>query len=63
MSNKVVLCIMDGFGIREEKYGNAIKSARTPNLDYLIEKYSDDGIHLNHNGFVVWSAILKPMLI
>ena len=39
MSNKVVLCIMDGFGIREEKYGNAIKSARTPNLDYLMKEY------------------------
>ena len=31
--------------------------------DLLIEEYSDDGIHLNHNGFVVWSNILKPMLI
>ena len=28
----VVLCIMDGFGIREETYGNAIKAAKTPNL-------------------------------
>ena len=40
MSNKVVLCIMDGFGIREEVvYGNAIKQAYTPNLDYLKREY------------------------
>ena len=37
---KVVLCIMDGFGSREEiVYGNAIKQARTPNLDYLKRTY------------------------
>ena len=26
---------------------------------YLDEKYSDDGLHLNHNGFVVWSNLVK----
>lgn len=40
MSRKVVLCIMDGFGSREEVvYGNAIKQANTPNLDYLKRTY------------------------
>lgn len=40
MGNKVVLCIMDGFGIRSEiVYGNAIKQAHTPNLDYLMREY------------------------
>ncbi len=40
MSKRVVLCIMDGFGIREETvYGNAIKSAHTPHLDYLKREY------------------------
>jgi len=40
MSKKVVLCIMDGYGIREESvYGNAIKQAHTPNLDYLRREY------------------------
>ena len=40
MSKKVVLCIMDGFGVREEVvYGNAIKQAHTPNLDYLKREY------------------------
>ncbi|MCR4906553.1 MAG: hypothetical protein K6A33_10775, partial [Clostridiales bacterium] len=32
MKKPVVLCIMDGFGIREEADGNAIKAAKTPNL-------------------------------
>ena len=31
--------------------------------NYLIEDFSDDGIHLNHNGFVVWSNKIKPMLM
>ena len=40
MSKKVVLCIMDGFGVRDEVvYGNAIKQAHTPNLDYLNRVY------------------------
>ncbi len=34
-----VLCIMDGVGEREETHGNAVKAARTPNLDRLKEKY------------------------
>ena len=36
---KVVLCIMDGVGEREEVHGNAVKLANTPNLDRLKEKY------------------------
>lgn len=35
----VTLIILDGFGIRKESFGNAIKSAGTPNLDKLIKKY------------------------
>ena len=35
----VLLCIMDGFGIRDEAYGNAIKNAKTPNIDYLLKQY------------------------
>lgn len=35
----VVLCIMDGIAINDEVYGNAVKQANTPNLDYLWEKY------------------------
>ena len=35
----VALIIMDGFGIRRSKYGNAIKAAKTPNIDYLLKNY------------------------
>lgn len=34
-----VLCIMDGVGIRDTEYGNAVKIAKKPNLDYLIKNY------------------------
>ena len=33
MKKPVVLCIMDGFGIRPSTEGNAIYTAATPNLD------------------------------
>jgi 2,3-bisphosphoglycerate-independent phosphoglycerate mutase len=35
----ILLLIMDGFGWTEEKEGNAIYLARTPNLDKLFKKY------------------------
>ena len=35
----LVLCILDGCGIREERDGNAFKKALTPTLDMLMEKY------------------------
>lgn len=35
----VLLCILDGVGIREEKLGNAFKNANTPNFDFLWENY------------------------
>ena len=31
--------------------------------NYLDKKYSDDGIHLNANGFQVWTELLKPYLL
>ena len=36
---KVLLCIMDGVGIRKEEYGNAFKKANKPNFDYLWKEY------------------------
>ena len=36
---KVLLCILDGVGIRKDKVGNAIRLANTPNLDYLWNNY------------------------
>ena len=35
----VVLCILDGCGIREESDGNAFKNADTPTLDMLFKEY------------------------
>lgn len=41
MSQKklVMLAIMDGYGIRKETEGNAIKMAKKPNLDYLFSHF------------------------
>ena len=36
---KVLLCILDGVGIREIDKGNAFKSAKHPNFDYLWGNY------------------------
>ncbi len=35
--NPVVLCILDGWGLRGECEGNAVAQARTPNFDRLVE--------------------------
>ncbi len=35
----LLLMILDGYGIRENKEGNAIATARTPNLDKLFSSY------------------------
>ena len=53
---KVILCIMDGFGSREEVvYGNAIKNAHTPNLDYLKRD--------NHYFFYLKLVLVKTCLL
>ncbi|MBI3631281.1 MAG: 2,3-bisphosphoglycerate-independent phosphoglycerate mutase [Candidatus Staskawiczbacteria bacterium] len=36
---KVILVILDGFGIKTDYFGNAISRAQTPNLDYLLANY------------------------
>ena len=36
---KVILCIIDGFGLKKETYGNAIKQANKPNFDKLWNMY------------------------
>lgn len=38
-SKKAVLIIMDGWGWREEKTGNAVRLAHTPNVDRLWDRY------------------------
>ena len=42
MSNKkpVILCIMDGFGIRHEAHGNASLEAKKPHLDAYFKNFS-----------------------
>ncbi len=37
---KVLLCILDGVGLREATYGNAFKNANTPTFNLLWNKYS-----------------------
>ena len=46
MKDKVtMLMILDGFGINENKDGNAIKLAKTPNIDELMKKYPTTKIY------------------
>ena len=39
MKKPLVLCILDGCGIREEESDNAFKNASKPTFDYLLSKY------------------------
>ena len=48
---KVLLCIMDGIGIRESKKGNAYINANTKTLDKLIKEYPN--VKLNASGTYV----------
>lgn len=40
----VILCILDGWGCRNEKSHNAIKTANTPNIDEIEAKYPNTTI-------------------
>lgn len=42
---KVILVVMDGVGITEEKFGNALVGSKTPNLDKLMRNYPYTLIH------------------
>jgi 2,3-bisphosphoglycerate-independent phosphoglycerate mutase len=42
---KGILVIMDGFGLSNINYGNAIKRAKTKNLDFFFSKYSFTRLH------------------
>jgi 2,3-bisphosphoglycerate-independent phosphoglycerate mutase len=39
MKRTLILAILDGFGISDNKEGNAIAAAHTPNLDYIFSEY------------------------
>lgn len=41
----VTLIVLDGFGIRKQKFGNAIKSQGTPYLDKLTKQYPNTILH------------------
>lgn len=36
----IILCIMDGFGIRKDNHGNAINKAKKPHLDAFFKDYA-----------------------
>ena len=48
---KILLCIMDGVGYRENRLGNAVKNASTPYIDMLLTKYPN--IELEASGSFV----------
>jgi len=65
---KVITVILDGFGYREEAYGNAIKMADTKNFDKLWNTYphttlhaSEEYVGLNHGEFGLM-IIFQPEL-
>lgn len=39
MQKNFMLMILDGFGLKEESFGNAIAAAKKPNLDRIFETY------------------------
>lgn len=45
MSNKVILAILDGFGLRNDNFGNAVAQANTPNYDEYLKKYSSSKLY------------------
>ncbi|MBE6154703.1 MAG: 2,3-bisphosphoglycerate-independent phosphoglycerate mutase [Firmicutes bacterium] len=42
---KILTVVLDGFGYREEEYGNAIKMADTKNFDKIWENYPHTTLH------------------
>ena len=40
----LLLCILDGVGIRPNTHGNALNTAKTPNLDKLFNEYPHTNI-------------------
>ena len=49
INSKVLLCILDGWGIGLKNSGNAISMANTKNYDYLIEKYPNTILKASEN--------------
>ena len=51
MKKPVILIVMDGYGISNNEVGNAIKLAKTPNIDLLMSEYPSS--YLNASGLAV----------
>ena len=45
MAKRVLLCIMDGWGISETSIKNAVKEAKTPNIDRFYREYPNIKIY------------------
>ena len=45
----LLLCILDGVGLKKQKIGNALNKASTPNLDYLTKKYPNTTLKASEN--------------
>ena len=44
-NKKIVLAIMDGIGLRNEKFGNAVKLANPKFLNYAMKKFPNTQLH------------------
>ena len=51
MKKPVILIVMDGFGLSDSETGNAIRMAKTPNIDLLMKEYPTS--HLEASGLAV----------
>ena len=41
---KILTLVLDGFGLNDEDFGNAIKQAKTPTLDKIFEEYPSSSL-------------------
>ena len=45
----LLLCILDGVGIRDEKNGNALSVAKMPHFDFLLKNYPNSKLLASEN--------------
>ena len=45
----LLLCILDGVGLKDKTKGNALNMAKTPNLDKLIKEYPNSKLNASEN--------------
>lgn len=44
MKETTILMILDGFGVNDNEYGNAVSMAKKPNFDSLLDKYPNSRV-------------------